>query len=433
MAPQLDYGSEPQLLRVGESVAFAPQAVFAGAALQVRPDLPAGLVFDAATGAVSGAPTEVVPRNTYTVDGTVEGRMLQATLDLAVGVALPAEIAVLEPGYTAERVAVLAQPPAKFAIAPDGRLFVGELLTGSIRVIGVDGTLQAQPFAQVSVANGGHRGLLGIALSPDFANDARVFAMAVVPDGPGDAVRAQVLRWIDGGGTGTDLVVLVDGLPASGINNGGALAFDADGMLLVSVGDNEDPFRAQDDQDLAGKILRFDPEDGSVPADNPDPLSPVFCKGLRNVFALACHPATGGLFGADNGPATDDELLLLQGGRNYEWGANGETFGALTGPVLRHWPDVVVPTGLAFRGPVSVGDRWPAAHASSLFGSFYDEEIVERFAVSGAAATDIDDESVFLRFAIQSNQNKPLDLQFDPEGRLLVLTQTAIFRIARID
>lgn len=112
--------------------------------------------------------------------------------------------------------------------------------------------------------------------------------------------------------------MLLDDLPVAALDNGGALCFGADGMLFVSIGDVEDPALAQDDGSPAGKVLRIDPEDGSAPADNPTPGSRVFVKGLRNTWALAVEPAAGTLFGADNGPAADDELNLLLPGRNFE-------------------------------------------------------------------------------------------------------------------
>ena len=80
----------------------------------------------------------------------------------------------------------------------------------------------------------------------------------------------------------------------------------------MSIGDVEDPSAAQADASvsLGGKVLRYDvldagnPDDpATIPADNPFVNSPEWCRGLRNTFGLALHPSTGGLFGADNGPA----------------------------------------------------------------------------------------------------------------------------------
>ncbi len=428
VAPTFDYGSAPLRLRAGEAVDVHP-TTGVGSGFTAVPTLPAGLQLDTSTGAITGTPTAVTPGQDHLVSGLLGERTVVATVHIAVGASLPAEVAFLEPGFAVTRHATLALPPGKMAVAPDGRVFVTELGSGVIRVVGTDGTLQSSPFATVPVLTGGHRGLLGIALSPDFASDGRVFALACTPAGSGKPDRSVLYRWRDVAGSGQDQTVLLDDLPMSQINNGGALAFDGGGMLLVSIGDTEDPALAQSDGSLAGKMLRLDPADGGPAPGNPVPASRVLAKGLRNTFAIALDPATGVVFFADNGPATDDELDLLLPGRNFEWGAPpGSDFGALTGTQLRVWVDVVVPTGLVFRDPADALD-WPDAHERSLYLGLYDEEVVERFELSGAQRTDIDREVEFLRFTPAGVANKPLDLQRGPDGRLWLLTFAAIYRI----
>lgn len=430
-APSFDYGGEPLRARVGEPVTLQP-TTGSGAGFTVSPPLPAGLQLDAATGAITGTPTAVVAGRDHVVQGRLGDTPVTDTVHVAVGAALPTEVTFLESGFQVERVATLAVPPAKLALAPDGRAFVTELGSGVVRVVDATGALQATPFATVPVVTGNHRGLLGIVLSPDFATDGRVFALACTPAGSGKPERSVLYRWNDVAGLGQNQVVLLDDLPMSSLNNGGALCFDAAGMLLVSIGDTESPTLAQSDASLAGKILRLDPDDGSAAAGNPTPGNRVFAKGLRNCFALARDPATDGLWLADNGPASDDELNLLQPGRNFEWGAApGADFGALTGTQLRHWPDVVVPTGLAFRDADDTLD-WPAAHERSLYLTLYDDEVVQRFELSGNQRTDIDREVEFLRFQPAGVAHKPLDVQRGPDGRLWLLTFTHVYRIDRI-
>lgn len=431
LAPGFDFGSEPLLLRVGEPV-DARATTSVGAGFAIVPPLPAGLQLDTTTGAITGAPTAAAAGRDYLVTGRLGDVPVADTVHLAVGPALPAELAFVEPGFAVERVTTLALPPAKMALAPDGRVFVSELGSGVLRVVDATGALSAMPFATVPVLNGSHRGLLGVVLSPDFLGDGRVFALACTPAGGGHPDRSVLYRWNDVGGIGQNQTVLLDDLPVSTLNNGGALCFDASGMLLVSIGDTEDPALAQDDASPAGKILRIDPADGSAPPDNPTPGSRVVAKGLRNTFALALDPVAGHVLFADNGPASDDELDLLQPGRNYEWGAApGADFGALTGTQLRRWPDVVVPTGLAFRDAGDALD-WPEAHERSLYLGLYDDEVVLRFELSGSRRTDIDREVEFLRFVPAGTANKPLDVQRGPDGRLWVLTFTAIYRVDRI-
>jgi glucose/arabinose dehydrogenase len=429
--PTLDYGAEPVRLRVGEAAAVQGTTA-SGSGFTATPPLPAGLVLDATTGAITGAAAATASGTDHVITGMLGDRAVSASVRIAVGPALPAAVAFLEPGFAIERRTQLALPPAKMAVAPDGRVFVGELGSGVVRVVDAGGALQSTPFATVPVLTGGHRGLLGIALSPDFASDGRVFALAVTPAGSGKPNRSVLYRWNDTGGIGTNQTVLLDDLPMSQINNGGVLAFDAAGMLLVSIGDTESPALAQDDGSYAGKILRIDPDDGSAAAGNPTPGDRVYCKGLRNTFAITRDPTTGSLYLADNGPASDDELDLLQPGRNFEWGAApGAAFGAATGTMLRHWPDVVVPTGLCCRDASDALD-WPAAHERSLYLGLYDEEVVMRFELSGALGTDIDREVEFVGMLPSGVANKPLDLQRGPDGRLWLLTFDAIYCIDQI-
>lgn len=429
-APVLDYGGEPMRLRAGEPVALAG-VNGVGSGFVAVPPLPNGLLLDPASGAISGSATSTAAVTTHQVTGLVGEVVVTATLQIAVGASLPAEVAWLESGFAIERFATLTEAPGKFALAPDGSVFVSERSSGVVRRIDAGGTLQATPFATVQVTTGSHRGLLGLAVSPTFASDHYVFALATVPAGSGLPERSVLYRWTEVAGIGQNQVVLRSDLPVATINNGGALCFDQGGMLVVSIGDTESSSAAQSDGSLAGKLLRLDPADGSAAADNPQSGSPVLCKGLRNVFALTLEPNSGGLFAADNGPADNDELLLVQPGRNFQWGASpGVDFGAATGLLLRLWPDVVVPTGLAFV-PNDAAD-WPAAHRESLFLSLYDEEVIERFRMSGSLRTEIDDEQRFLSMAPDGVQHKPVDLQWGPDGALWLLTFTALYRIDRI-
>ena len=64
--------------------------------------------------------------------------------------------------------------PTALAFATDGRVFYTEKNTGRVRVI-VDGRLAAEPFTTVPVNYAGKRGLLGIALHPEFATNHRVY------------------------------------------------------------------------------------------------------------------------------------------------------------------------------------------------------------------------------------------------------------------
>src|SRR5947208_3618640 len=76
------------------------------------------------------------------------------------------------PGFTESVFASgLAQPTA-MAVAPDGRIFVAEK-GGTLRVV-QNGTVLPTPFLTVGVNTASERGLVGVALDPNFAADGLV-------------------------------------------------------------------------------------------------------------------------------------------------------------------------------------------------------------------------------------------------------------------
>src|ERR1041384_6791263 len=134
--------------------------------------------------------------------------------------------------------------PTAMAFAPDGRLFVCEQ-GGRLRVI-KDGALLPTPFLTVTVSSSGERGLLGVAFDPEFATNQYVYVYytATVP-----AVHNRISRFTANGDVavaGSETVIFdLDNLSAATNNNGGALAFGADGKLYAAVGENANGANAQ--------------------------------------------------------------------------------------------------------------------------------------------------------------------------------------------
>ena len=114
-----------------------------------------------------------------------------------------------------------------------------------------------------------------------------------------------------------DPEVVLEGIPNGFIHDGGRLAFGPDGMLYVSTGETGQAPLAQDRASLAGKILRITP-DGDPAPGNPDPESPVWSWGHRNVQGLAFDDADR-LWASEFGDSTWDELNRIEKGRNYGW------------------------------------------------------------------------------------------------------------------
>ncbi len=225
------------------------------------------------------------------------------------------------PGLVDVTVATGVGTPTALAFAADGRLFVASK-NGVVRVV-ENGALVGTPVLSLSVNSDGERGLIGLALAPDFATSRRLYVHYTTPSSP----HGRVSWFTVTGNVAADEHVVLD-LPAlSATNhNGGALAFGPDGMLYVAVGENAVADRAQDLQSPFGKILRLTP-DGGVPLDNPAVSQPisypdmVWASGLRNPFTMAFQPGTGRLFINDVGSSRFEEINEGSAGTNYGWPA----------------------------------------------------------------------------------------------------------------
>ena len=185
-------------------------------------------------------------------------------------------------------------------------------------------------------------GLLGVAVSPDFARDRRLFFYVTT------ATDNRVVRATYAGGRLGPLSVVLDGIPRGFVHDGGRLAFGPDGHLYVSTGETGDTDLAQDRGSLGGKILRIT-ADGDPAPGNPFPDSPIWSYGHRNVQGLAFDDR-GRLWASEFGANTFDELNLIEAGDNYGWplveGRGGR--GGLVDPQVVWATDVASPSGLAF-------------------------------------------------------------------------------------
>ena len=267
----------------------------------------------------------------------------------------PDSAGAMSGAVAAEVVAEGLEVPWALAFPPDGRILVAER-TGRIRVV-LDGRLLEAPFAVLDVANVSESGLMGMALHPGFAENGHLFVCYTYWGDGGRPVN-RVARLTDSGGAGVGHRVILDGIPGARNHDGCALGFGPDGKLYVTMGDAQEPERAQDLASLSGKVLRLDP-DGGIPADNPFPGSPVYTYGHRNPQGLDWHPVTGELFITEHGPNSDDEINILQAGKNYGWPlALGETGDSrFVDPILSLTPTVAL-SGAAFYDGDTLPGEW---------------------------------------------------------------------------
>ena len=154
--------------------------------------------------------------------------------------------------------------PTNVALSPDGRIFFTEKETGDVRII-EDGELLPAPFDHLDVVGGGETGLLGIALHPNFPEDPWVYVY--YSDAADD--RNRLIRILADGDVGADRQNLIDGLTTeNGYHNGGDIAFGLDGSLFLSIGEAHESARAQDPNDIGGKVVRIE-ANGNLAPDNP--------------------------------------------------------------------------------------------------------------------------------------------------------------------
>jgi len=254
----------------------------------------------------------------------------------------------LPPKFSQVQVATGLSQPTAFAFK-GGQIFVTEQVSGQVRVVRPDGTLRPFPLLTVNVSldsSRTERGLLGIALDPDFQNNKFIYVYYTT--GPNALLppatpknRVSRFTFVPGAGTAINETILLNNIPSdAGNHNGGDIQFGFDGLLYVAVGDGgQFHSDAQGLSTLRGKILRIN-RDGSIPNDNPHkndpgsrrcgrpvatpppgtgPCREIYAYGFRNPFRFSMRQANSSLIVGDVGEGTWEELDTLLIGRNYGW------------------------------------------------------------------------------------------------------------------
>ncbi len=237
---------------------------------------------------------------------------------LTLGIALGLTFAVTAPAQALSVDRVIAQnleAPWGLAFLPDGSALVSE--RDSARILRVDPTKPAGSNVTTvtrvaGVRAEGEGGLLGLALSPD----SRELFAYVTTSRDNRVVRFPVRQTSAGVTLGKPTPILT-GIPRAMFHNGGRLLMTPNGTLFVATGDARDPELSQDPTSLAGKVLAID-RNGKPASINPDPRSPMFTLGHRNVQGLAVD-ARNRVWASEFGEKDVDELNLLTPGGNYGW------------------------------------------------------------------------------------------------------------------
>ncbi|KAA5606190.1 PQQ-dependent sugar dehydrogenase [Roseospira marina] len=284
--------------------------------------------------------------------------------------------------FTVEVLADGLAHPWALAFLPDGAALITER-EGRLR-LWADGTLDPRPIDGVPPVRAvGQGGLLDVLVPPDFAETGHIYLSLSHP-ADGDGANTRVVRAVFDREAHAlrDVTVIVDATPVGHTSRhyGSRLAIGGDGKLYVTTGERGERPRAQDLTDLAGKVLRLNP-DGSIPEDNPfvghaDVRPEIYALGTRNAQGMDVHPDTGVVWFHEHGPRGGDELNIARGGANYGWpiityglNYNGTPMGegtakpGLQQPVY-YWDPSIAPSGMTiydgaafpeWRGDIFVG------------------------------------------------------------------------------
>ena len=218
--------------------------------------------------------------------------------------------AVLAPDLTDPQVVATGLTvPWGLGFLPDGSALVAE--RNSARILQVrPGSAPAVVATINGVAAAGEAGLLGLAVSPTYAQDGFVYVyFTTASDNRIARLRLDAPQ---------NQQVVLSGIARANIHDGGRIAFGPDGMLYAGVGDANVTGSAQNQQSLNGKILRMRPDGGVPESGNPFPGSLVYSLGHRNVQGLAWD-AQGRLYASEFGQNTWDEVNQIVPGGNYGW------------------------------------------------------------------------------------------------------------------
>ena len=190
------------------------------------------------------------------------------------------------------------------------------------------------------VANGAERGLLGIAIDANFAQNGAVYLYHSAGTASGSWIDNRLSRYTWNGSNlvnGTTLATFGaanDGQASGPNHNGGPLVIGPansgvnQGKLFGVTGDLNrtgiEQNQSSTSSALTGGVYRLD-TNGSIPSDNPFASSsvagvrPWYTYGVRNSFGISFDPATGRLWNTENGPIGYDEINLLSAGMNSGW------------------------------------------------------------------------------------------------------------------
>lgn len=338
-----------------------------------------------------------------------------------------------------------------FAQAPDGRWFVAQQ-GGRLRIV-KNGALLSTDFMTLNVDSNGERGLLGVAIHPEFATNAAKRFIYIYHTVPGNPAHNRVTRVMpntanaDIYSVGSEVIIAeLPNLSGATNHNGGAMHFGSDGMLYVAVGDNATGSNAPSMTTRHGKMLRL-AEDGTIPTNNPFYTTAsgenrsIWAVGLRNPFTFAVRASDGRIHINDVGEGTWEEINVGAPGANYGWpSTEGPTNAAgIMGPLYSYDHNANTSPGGFFYGCAITGGTFynftgGGGFPTTYRNSYYFADYCGRFNDAGAAQDklfvgrlDLDTGDAY---AFGRVGDAPVDMRVGTDGALYVLTRGGITRFS---
>lgn len=282
---------------------------------------------------------------------------------------------VKEVPYKVDTVATNLFVPWSIIFTSKERMLFSER-NGKIREI-VNGKLNPTALATFSeVSQKSEEGLMSLVLDPDYKTNKYLYAAIAYQKGNQMAVKIE--RLIDENISIKKDKIIIDHIPAAQYHAGTRLRFGPDKKLYITTGEATQKQIAQDLNSLGGKILRIN-SDGSFPADNPFPNSPIFSYGHRNPQGIDWYPGTSVLYETEHGPSTfdgppgGDEVNIIEKGQNYGWPlvSHARTKEGTVAPKIIFTPAIAPASGMFY-----TGDIFPQFKNNFFFGGLKGEAIL---------------------------------------------------------
>lgn len=252
-------------------------------------------------------------------------------------------------------------------------------------------------------------GLLGIALSPDFASDKQIYLYHTYQKD--SELFNKVIR-INTDKPREKPLTIIEGIKGGNIHDGGKIAFGPDANLYIATGEAGQEDLSQDKDSLNGKVLRIEP-DGSIPEDNPFGNA-VWSYGHRNIFGMT-FDNKGNLYVTENGPTENDEVNKIIKGGNYGWPIEtGPGSGHFIKPLIT-FEQSIAPTGIIYY----TSKRYKNITDKLIFGD-YNNGDVHSLTLSDNEATDK---------IIANSQGKINAIAQTNDGLIYIATENQIKRL----